>query len=104
MKEALFTGVVVSFVCPQLIGSCVQVFEDNQGAMALAANPLSAARSKHVDVRMCYLGGFCPVSWLVFNVFSVRQRCEGPGRVFDWIVPAMTVSCSRGLLKYSQAF
>ena len=67
---------------------------------------------------MSYAGGFDPVagfppvglslavlrSWLVLDVFSVRQWCEKPGRVFIWIVPAMTVSCSRGLLKYSQAF
>ena len=66
---------------------------------------------------MGYTGGFDPVagfppaglsfavlrSWLVLNVFSVRQCCEEPGRVFIWIVPTMTVSCSRGLLKYSQA-
>ena len=43
-------------------------------------------------------------SWLVWNVFSVRQCCEEPGRGFIWIVPAMKVSCSRGLLIYSQAF
>ena len=62
-------------------------------------------------------GGGCPVSgfppaglslavltsWLVLNVFSFRQCCEEPGRVFVWIVPAMMFSCSRGLPKYSQA-
>ena len=66
---------------------------------------------------MSYTGGFDPVagfplvglslavlrSWFVLNVFSVRQCCEEPGRVFIWIAPAMMVSCSRGLLKYSQA-
>ena len=31
-------------------------------------------------------------SWLVLIVFSVRQCCEGAGRVFVWMVPAMTVS------------
>ena len=62
---------------------------------------------------MRYTGGFDPVagfptvglslavlwSWLVLNVC-----CEEPGRVFSWIVPAMTVSSSRRLLKYLQAF
>ena len=66
---------------------------------------------------MSYAEGFDPVagfppvglslavlrSWLVLNVFSVRQCCEEPGRVFIWIVPAVTVSFSRGLLKYSHA-
>ena len=26
VKEALFTGAVLSFICPELSGSCVQVF------------------------------------------------------------------------------
>ena len=28
VKEALFTGAVLSSICPELIGSCVRVFED----------------------------------------------------------------------------
>ena len=43
------------------------------------------------------------LGWLILNVFSVRQCCEKPETVFVWIIPAMTVSCSGGLLKYSQA-
>ena len=39
------------FIFPGLRGSCVQVLEDNQRATALAENPLSSARSKHIDVR-----------------------------------------------------
>ena len=57
VKEALLTGAVLSFICPEVSGSCVRVFEDNQGAIALAANPHSSARSKHIDERMCYSGG-----------------------------------------------
>eukprot|EP00904_Undaria_pinnatifida_P007540 jgi/Undpi1/3916/HiC_scaffold_16.g07284.m1 len=55
VKEALFTGAVLSFICPELTGSCVRVFEDNQGAIALAENPLSSARSKHIDVRFHFV-------------------------------------------------
>ena len=29
VKEGLFTGAVFSFTCPELSGSCVQVFADN---------------------------------------------------------------------------
>ena len=36
VKEALFTGAIVTFICPELSGSCVRVFEDNQEAIALA--------------------------------------------------------------------
>ena len=55
VKEALFTGAVLSFICRELTGSCVRVFEDNQGALALAVNPLSSARSKHIDVRFHFV-------------------------------------------------
>ena len=44
-----------SFFCPALTGSCVRVFEDNQGAIALAENPLTSARSKHIDVRLHFV-------------------------------------------------
>ena len=50
VKEALFTGVVLSFICPELSGSCVRVFEDSQGAIALAENPICSARSNHIEV------------------------------------------------------
>ena len=51
VKKALFTGAVLSCICPELTGSCVRVYEDNQGAIALAENSISSARSKHIDVR-----------------------------------------------------
>ena len=55
VEEALLTGAVLSFICPELSGSCVRVFKDNQGAIALAENPLSSARSKHIDVRFHFV-------------------------------------------------
>ena len=55
MKEALSTGAVLSVICPELSGSCVRVFEDNQGGIALAENPLSSARSKHIHVRFHFV-------------------------------------------------
>ena len=77
VKEALFTGAVVSFVYPELSGSCVRVFEDNQGGIPLAANPLSSARSKHIDVRMFIRGGGarCPG----FPLWGCRWLFLGPG-------------------------
>ena len=57
VREALFTGAVVSSACPELSGSYVRAFEDNQGAIALAANSLGSPRSTHIDVRMCYCAG-----------------------------------------------
>ena len=35
-----------------------KVFEDNEGAKALAENPLSSARTKHIDVRYHFLKEF----------------------------------------------
>ena len=32
-----------------------KVYEDNEGAKALAENPLSSARTKHIDVRYQFL-------------------------------------------------
>ena len=93
VKDALITGAVLSFACPELSGSCVQVFEDNQGGIALAANSLSSARSKRIDVRVCHSFCFCTVSgftpaglslailrsWLELNVFSVSQCFDQGG-------------------------
>ena len=51
VKEALFLRAVLSFIAPETGGTSSKVLEDNQGAKALIENPLSSARSKHIDVR-----------------------------------------------------
>ena len=51
VKEVLFVRVVLSFIVPETSGASIKVLEDNQGAKALIENPLSYARSKHIDVR-----------------------------------------------------
>ena len=45
VKNALFSRAVLEFVQPQLCGMVFKVFEDNEGAKALAENPLSSART-----------------------------------------------------------
>ena len=50
-KEAIFERAVLFFLQPQLAGMCVDIFGDNEGAMAIANNLSSALRSKHVDVK-----------------------------------------------------
>ena len=52
VKEALFVRAVLSFIAPETSGASIKVLEDNQGTKALIENPLSSARSKHIDV--CY--------------------------------------------------
>ena len=50
VKEALFVKVVLSFIIPSISDNCIKVFVDNNGATSLANNPLSSARTKHIDV------------------------------------------------------
>ena len=50
VKEALFVCAVLSFITPETCGASVKVFENSQGTEALIENPLSSARSKHIDV------------------------------------------------------
>ena len=50
VKEALFLRGVLSFIAPETSGTSSKVLEDNQGAKVLIENPLSSARSKHIDV------------------------------------------------------
>ena len=50
-KTALFTRAVLAFLQPQLVGRIIDLFEDNQGAIAMAENPISGGRTKHIDMR-----------------------------------------------------
>ena len=55
VKEVLFVRAVLSFIELETSGVSVKVLEDNQGAKALIENPLSSARSKHIDVRFHFI-------------------------------------------------
>ena len=55
IKEALFVRAVLSFIVPETSGASTKFLEDNQGAKALIENPLSSARSKHIDVRYHFI-------------------------------------------------
>ena len=35
--------------------TCVNIFEDNQGAIALSKNPVNRQRSKHIDIRYHFI-------------------------------------------------
>ena len=49
VKEA---SLVLLFIYPERSGSCVRVFEDAQGDIALAGKAPSSARSERIDVRL----------------------------------------------------
>ena len=51
LKEVLFLRQVWRFVVPQASMICISVFEDNQGELQRAHNPIANSNSKHIDVR-----------------------------------------------------
>ena len=50
MKDILYLRGFLGFMRPSSAEQKVILFEDNQGAVHLANNPLSSLRSKHIDV------------------------------------------------------
>jgi hypothetical protein len=56
-KEAIFERAVLVFLQPQLAGMCVNIFGDNEGAMAIANNPSSASRNKHINAKFHFIQG-----------------------------------------------
>ncbi|CAN0053474.1 unnamed protein product, partial [Sphacelaria rigidula] len=59
-KECMFFRSVLSFLRPRVVlGRQVEydivLYEDNEGAKALADNPLSSGRSKHIDVTWHFI-------------------------------------------------
>ena len=54
-KEALFLRSVWRFLLPDFGDPCIQVFEDNSGAIQLGVNPVTNSNSKHIDVRHHFL-------------------------------------------------
>ena len=54
-KTALFTKAVLDFLQAELANETIDLFEDNQGAIAIAENPISGGRTKHIDVRYHFI-------------------------------------------------
>ena len=48
---------VLDFVQPDLSGRVIDMYEDTEGAKALAENPQGSHRIKHIDVRFHFLRG-----------------------------------------------
>ena len=55
VKELLFLRQVWRFMLPNKVMPCFPVFEDNEGAVQLAQNPITNSNSKHIDVRHHFL-------------------------------------------------
>ena len=55
-KTDLFTWAVLAFLQPQLVGRTIDLFEDNQSAIAMGEkNPISGVRTAHIDVRYHFI-------------------------------------------------
>ena len=55
LGDVLLAKSVASFLVPSLSQKTIKVFVDNGGAINLASNPLSSARTKHIDVRFHFV-------------------------------------------------
>ena len=55
VKELLFLRQVWRFMLPEMKMPCVPLFEDNQGAIKIAQNPINNSNSKHIDVRYHFI-------------------------------------------------
>ena len=55
VKTALFTKAVWDFLQPGFANETIELFEDNQGAITIAENPISWGRTKNIDVRYHFI-------------------------------------------------
>ena len=55
VKELLFLRQVWLFFLPSATMPLMPVYEDNEGAISLANNPITNSNSKHIDVRHHFL-------------------------------------------------
>ena len=55
VKELMFLRQVWLFFLPRAKMPLIPVFEDNEGAISLATNPVTNSNSKHIDVRHHFL-------------------------------------------------
>ena len=71
-KDAIFLRSVWRFLLPDYGDPCIQVFEDKNGAIQLAVNPVTNSNSKHVELRHHFLRGH--VGNELFEISHVQSR------------------------------
>ena len=77
VKEALFVNGMLQFLRPSRKPRKIDVFDDKEGAIALAENPLSSSRSKHIDVRHHFLKNLTEEGMIeVTHVPSEKQHAD----------------------------
>ena len=75
-KTALFTKAVLDFMQPGIVRETIDLFEDNQGAIAIAENPISGGRTKHIDVRHHFIRKLVERKVLVFSSRSLAANMQ----------------------------
>ena len=76
-KIALAIKAVLDFVQPHLSGRAIDMYEDNEGAKALAENPQGSHRNKHIHVRFHFLRGLVRLEQVIIHgLASVEQHAD----------------------------
>ena len=55
VEDRLFSKAVLSFIVPSVSEKSIKVLVGNEGAIKLAATPLSSARTEHIDVHFHFI-------------------------------------------------
>ena len=93
VKEALFVNGMLQFLRPSVEPRKIEVLEDNEGAIALAENPLSSCRSKHIDVRQHFLRNLTEEGVIeITHVSSEEQHATSSRRLCREIFLKFTVT------------
>ena len=93
VKEALFVNGILQFLRPSVESRKIEVLEDNEGAIALAENPLSSCRSKHIDVRQHFLRNLTEEGVIeITHVSSEEQHATSSRRLCREIFLKFTVT------------
>ena len=62
------------FLLPDSGDPCIQVYEDNEGAIQMAVHPVTNPNSKHIDVRHRFLREH--VENGEFEISHVKPKCQ----------------------------
>ena len=76
IKEVLFFRQVWPFMLPEVGMPCIPVFEDNQGAVQLAQNPITNSNAKHIDVRHHFLRELVGTKYMPWYRLSAYRPCS----------------------------
>ena len=65
------------FLQPELSGMRVDIFGDNEGTKAIADNPSSASRSRHINVKLHFIRGLIRTGGVrILHVGTEEQHAD----------------------------